>query len=174
MENLNKISKAILYLVVISFVLFTGSYLVKLGLFYQLFEPKNLDLKDVFQNSDLTLVLSSLLPSLTITLLSYAAFLFSLITFLLISKISLKNNGWLFIITMIVAVTGIFELILLFNFDRVIIHQLFSSTLDQEYVISLLKGRMTEFGPFPLILLFSYLVIIFLALFRPLTKRHED
>lgn len=171
MENQNKISKTILFLSVLSFVLFTGSYLTKINLIWQFFDAETIDLKSIYTGSDLSLVFKSLLPSFSITLISFFSFILFFAVYLIYSKINLKNNGWLFIILIILVVTTPFELYLFIKIDWKIIVELMKTNISQDFILSLLKKRLTILGPFPLILLFSYFVIIFLTVFKPFKNK---
>jgi len=174
MENLNKFSKSILFFTLVTFVLYSGSYLVKLVQIGQFFDAESMELKSRFVNQDLTLTLQSLLPSFSITLIFFTSFLFLYILFFVVSKINFKKDGWLFIITIIILVTTPFEAYLIFKYDWKIIDSLISSNFNQNYVLDLIKNRITNFGPFPLVLLFSNILIILLATFKPLQKVDEN
>ena len=170
MENLNKISKSILFLTLISFVIYTGSYLTKLVLIGQFFDAETMQIKTMFAKQDLTLTLQLLLPAFSVTLIFYAAFLLFYFLFLILSKVSFRKYGWLFIITIILLVTMPFEIYLILEYDWKIINSLFYMNFDQSYLVELLKNRIIDLGPFPLVLLFSNILIILLATFKPLQK----
>lgn len=171
MENLNKISKSVLFLMIVSFAFFTGSYLTKLLLISQFFDAETMELKSIYANQNLKLTLESLLPVFSVTLIFHVSFLLFFILFLVLTKINLKINGWLFIVVITLLVTTPFEVYLIFKYDVKIISQLLSESFEQSYLIGLLKNRISELGPFPLILLFSNILIIFLVTFKPLQKR---
>lgn len=170
MENQNKISKTILFLSVLSFVLFAGSYLTKINLIWQFFDAETIDLKPTYLGNELSLVFKSLLPSFSITLISFFSFIIFFLAYLVYSKINLKNNGWLFIILIILVITTPFELYLFIKIDWKIIVELMKTSISQDFILGLMKKRLTILGPFPLILLFSYFVIIFLTVFKPFKK----
>lgn len=170
MENLNKISKSILAVTILSFTIFIGSYLTKLALINQFFDAETMELKSIFANNDLSLTIQSLLPAFSVALLSYLVFLVCFILFLVVSKPKLRNYGWLFIITLILVITTPFEIYLIFKYDWTIVNTLFKPNFDTNFIINLLKNRITGLGPFPLVLLFSNFLIIFLATFKPLQK----
>ena len=79
-------------------------------------------------------------PVLTLILISYPVFLVSFVTFLFISKISLKENGWFFIITMIVVLTAPFEMYLL-SIDFKIFRFVNSGIFDVNDVIYLMIAK---------------------------------
>ncbi len=170
MENQNKISKTFLFITVLSFVLFFGSYLTKLNLLSQFFDAETMTLKSIYVGSDLSLVMKSLLPSFSVSMISFIAFVFFCIVFVIVTKINLREEGWLFITIIILLITTPFEIFLLIKFDLPIISELMQVSIRYDYILGLMKNRMMILGPFPLILLFSYFVIIYLSLFKPLQK----
>lgn len=171
MQNLTKLSKIFLFISATSFAIFIGSYVVKLAMLNQLFEPENVLLKDLFVDKDLTPMFEIMLPVFSITVFSFLFLTISFIVFLISSKINLKQHGWLlFIIITIFAITVIFEWILVIKFDLTILLILIENNNDQNLLLDLFKKRIIHFGPFPLILVFSYIVIIYLSLFKPLKQ----
>lgn len=174
MQNLNKFSKTFLFISVASFAIFIGSYVVKLSMLNQLFQPENLLLKYVFVDKDLTPMFEILIPVFSITVVSFLLLTIASIVFLVSSKISLKENGWLFISFLIFVITAIFEWVLIIRYDLEFLSVVMSNNFDQNMIIDLLRNRVTDFGPFPLILVFSYMVIVYLCLFKPLKSNYED
>lgn len=174
MQNLNKFSKTFLFISVASFAIFIGSYVVKLSMLNQLFQPENLLLKYVFVDKDLTPMFEILIPVFSITVVSFLLLTIASIVILVSSKISLKENGWLFISFLIFVITAIFEWVLIIRYDLEFLSVVMSNNFDQNMIIDLLRNRVTDFGPFPLILVFSYMVIVYLCLFKPLKSNYED
>lgn len=170
MENQNKISKTFLFITVLSFVIFLGSYLTKLNLLSQFFDAETMNLKSIYEGSDLSLVMKSLLPSFSVSMISFVVFVLFFIISILVTKIILRNEGWLFITIIILLITVPIEIFLLIKFDLPIINELMQVSIRYDYILSLMKNRIMILGPFPLILLFSYFVIIYLSLFKPLQK----
>jgi len=92
--------------------------------------------------------------------------------FLLTSKISLRQNGWLFIISVIVYFTLPFEIVLmLIDWDLI---QIFSSssTLDQA-AVGLIVKRIESLQGFPLIIIICYLAIPYLLIFKPFDLKRK-
>lgn len=170
MENQNKISKTFLFITVLSFVIFLGSYLTKLNLLSQFFDAETMNLKSIYEGGDLSLVMKSLLPSFSVSMISFIAFVLFFIMYIVVTKINLRNEGWLFITIIILVITVPIEIFLLIKFDLPIISELMQVSIRYDYILSLMKNRITILGPFPLILLFSYFVLIYLSLFKPLQK----
>ncbi len=149
-----------------------GSYLVKLFLIYQLFEPKDLILKEMFLINDINTVLLSMLPAFITPFLAYIIMIISFVLFLLFSKISIKENGWLFISIMIILITLPFEFYLLI-IDYKIISLLLQSSFSADSIIILVRDRITSLSSFPIIEILSYLSILFLIIFKPLTIKNK-
>uniref|UniRef100_A0A832G0H1 Uncharacterized protein n=1 Tax=Ignavibacterium album TaxID=591197 RepID=A0A832G0H1_9BACT len=174
MKNLTLISKIFLTIALASGALWLGSYTTKLFALYNLFELDQsnlLILKSDLTNVDLKPVLFELLPVLSLSLVSYIVFLAFSIMFLLFSKISLKNNGWLFISLMIVIICLPFEIVLSLK-DFKIINMILNNSDNVNEMIEIIKSRITIFSSFPIVSLILHYSIFFLFVFKPLTKKN--
>ncbi len=169
MDKLTKVSKIILSLTIISFIIWLGSYITRQLYVFQFFEPENLDLQTKINSASLPDIMFLMLPMLLTNLIAYSSFLVLFFLFILISRINLKNEGWLFIITMLLIITAPFEIYLL-TIDFEIIVNILNSELDAFYIIDLLRDRMTILSSFAIIEVFSCFGIVFLAVFKPLKK----
>jgi hypothetical protein len=172
MHNLNKTSKIFLFLATLSGSLWMGTYFARLFVFYQLFEPKDFILKPVFNEQNLHAVLVELNPLIILTLVLYLIFIITYFLFIAISKISLKNNGWLFITTVIIVLTLPFELYLM-SIDYKIISPVLSGNFNSLQVIQLIIERFKVLSSFPVIELFCYFSIVYFVLFKPLTAKRN-
>lgn len=146
-----------------------GSYLVKIFLIYNLFQPEDLALKERYLHGDLNNVLFTLLPAFTTAFTAYVIFIFAFIVFLSLSKHSLKQNGWLFISVLIVIITFPFEMYLMLT-DYKIINLLLLESFNTDAILQLIRDRITTLSSFPVIALLSYISILFLIIFKPLTN----
>lgn len=174
MKNLTLISKIFLTIALASGALWLGSYTTKLFALYNLFELDQsniLILKTNLTNVDLKPVLFEFLPVLSLSLVSYVVFLAFSIMFLLFSKISLKNNGWLFISLMIVIICLPFEIVLSLK-DFKIINMILNNSDNVNEMIEIIKSRITIFSSFPIVSLILHYSIFFLFVFKPLTKKN--
>jgi hypothetical protein len=165
-------SKIILFLAITSFILWLGSYIIRNIAIYQLFEPLNLDLRSLFNEQNLNAVFIIILPLITFNLITYISFVVFFTMFLFATSVSFKNEGWLFIIMLIIFVTMPFEGYLSFydyKIANLIVHQN-SNVMD---IINLIRERITKFSSFSFIEFFSYLAIIFLTIFKPFRKVNE-
>lgn len=173
MNTLNKTSKIFAFIAVITCSLWVGAYLSRLFLSYQLFEAQDLSLKSYINSANLTGILTTLLPSVTTTFVLYICFIFSFVLFIIVSPIKLRDNGWLFIIAVIVLITLPLEVYLM-TIDYTIIFQLNYGTYNTSDIIGLFVRRIKVLGSFPLIEIFCYLSFYYFLLFRPLTKDKNE
>jgi hypothetical protein len=171
MQNLSKTSKIFLLLAALSGSLWMGAYFARLIVFYQLFEPKEFILRPIFNEQNLHAVLLQLNPLIILTLVLYLVFIITYFVFITISKMSLKDNGWLFIITVIIFLTLPFELYLV-SFDYRIISSVLAGNFNSMEIIQLIIKRFKVLSSFPVIELFCYFSIIYFVLFKPLTKKN--
>jgi len=169
MNNLNRVSKILLFVTCLSGALWLGSYMTRLFVMYRLFEDTDFILKPYYNTANLSEVLLTLLPAFTSTFILYIIFFLFFILFLVSSKIKLKLNGWLFIITILILVTAPFEVYLM-TIDWDIISRLRSESFNPNDIIGLIKDRFKIFSSFPVIEIFCYFAIVFLLIFKPLTK----
>ncbi len=169
MRKKSKLENIFLYLSVISGALWAGAYLLRLFIFYWLFEPEDFVLKSYINESTVSAVVYTLLPALTTTFVLYIIFILSFIIFLLSTNLKLKDNGWLFISLLIIVITLPFEAYLMI-IDYDIIQMVLSNRYDGFGIIHLVVDRFRIFGNFSLIELFSYFSIFYFILFKPFTK----
>ena len=172
MNKLNKTSKIFAYLALITCSLWVGTYLSRLFLSYQLFVAQDLSLKPYITSANLAGILTTLLPAVTSTFVLYICFIVSFALFIIVSHIKLRNNGWLFIISIIILITLPFEIYLM-TLDYSIITQLNYGTYNTSDIINLFVRRIKVLGSFPLIEIFCYLSFYYFILFRPLTKNEN-
>ena len=173
MKNLNIFSKTVLLFTIIFFTVWLGGYIARQIAVYQLFEPAELNLRTFYSTNNLSSAISLLVPLIISNLITYTCFLLLFLIFILISKINLRRNGWLFIITLIIIITAPFE-IYLSLIDYKIIRLGLANINESNAIIELIKERLTKLSSFSLIEIFSYLSIIFLMLFKPLQKSNEN
>ncbi len=167
MNNLKTFPKFLLFIVVLSGSLWLGSYLARLVISYQIFEGTDFTLRNYVNDQNLGGILKSFEPAVIATLILYIIFIISFILFILTSKISLKENGWLFVITVIIFLTMPFE-IYLSTIDYKMIGLLNTINFNSKEVLDLVMERFKIFSSFPVIEIFCYAAIVFLILFQPL------
>jgi hypothetical protein len=172
MKNLKIFPKILLFFTVLSGALWIGSYFTRMLLSYQIFEGTNFSLRPYINDQNLAGILQSFEPAIISTFVLYIIFIVTYIIFIITSKISLKNNGWLFIITIIILLTMPFE-IYLSTIDYKIINLINSVNFNPKQVLDLIVERFTVLGSFPVIELFCYGAIIYFLLFRPLKKQES-
>lgn len=160
------------YLLVVSFIVWVGSYVTRHILVFQLFEPKEMELRSVYSIENLGVVFYTLLPVLVTNLISFGLFIILFIIYLIISKSNLRKEGWLFITVLIVFITAPFEVFLQLK-DYRIIMLIYENLSNPSEILDLIRKRITVLSSFSLIEIFSYLAIVFLVIIKPLTKSDE-
>ncbi|MFA7229240.1 MAG: hypothetical protein WC061_09400 [Melioribacteraceae bacterium] len=173
MLKLNLLPKIFLFLAILFFAVFLGSYISRQMLVYQLFEQNGIDFKSIYNNDNLPFIYATLVPAFILNIAGYYSFMVSFLVFLFSSKIRIKYEGWLFAIIIIVAVTAPFE-IYLSTIDLKISQMILSESATAAAVSALVQERMSALSSFPLIEVFSFAAIIFLSVFQPLRKKYED
>ena len=149
-----------------------GSYLTRLFLVYQLFEGTDLILKTYINESNINGILFSLLPAIIVHFVSFFVMIISIVLFCLTSKLSLRFNGWLFIILIAVVITLPFEIYLML-IDYKLIIALISGSFDSHLIISLLRDRIKDLSSFSIVALLTYLSFYYFIVFQPFTKKNE-
>jgi hypothetical protein len=170
MKNLNKFAKIFMYLACLSGSLWVGSYLTRLFVSYQLFQEQDFLLKEYYNEQNIGAVLKTLLPAVSTTFILYLIFIVTFVVFLISSKLSLKNNGWLFIITALVFITFPFEVYLM-TIDYKIILILNSDFFAANDALGLIISRFKLLGSFPIIHILCYFAIVFLVIFQLLKAK---
>lgn len=169
MKNLNKFSRYLFYITCLSGAIWLGSYITRLSVTYRLFQENSFVLKDYITPQSLSNILYTLLPAYWLTFICYIVFLVFFVSFLTTSKLSLRNNGWMFIITVVVLLTFPFEAYLM-SIDFNIVTLLTNNPFNSSEVLNLIIKRFKAFSSFPIIEIFCYFAVIFLIIFQPLTK----
>jgi hypothetical protein len=167
MKNLNNLSRILLFLAALYGIIWLGSYITRLFISYYLFESEGYILKDYINDQNMKGIFITLTPAFLVTLISYAAFIIFFYLMIITSHLNLKENGWLFIIFILVSVTLPFEVYLM-SIDYEITASLLNEQFKTDYLLYLITERFKTLSGFPVIEIFCYFTIIFLALFRPL------
>ncbi len=167
LNELNLFSKIILYICLLSGIVWLGSNVTRLTLTYQLFVGNNFALKSYLNNQNLPGIFITLNAAAILTTIVYAIFIFSFLLFLISSRLNLKENGWLLIVTIIIAVTFPFELYLILNDYRIFV-LIQSGSLNINEILNFTIKRFKILGSFPIIEILCYFSIIYLILFKPL------
>jgi hypothetical protein len=169
----NRGTKIFLFLSVLSGSLWMGSYLSRIILSYQFFEGTDFTLKPIFNSQTLNGAIINLNSLIVLSVILYFVFIITFLLFLGLSKMSLKQNGWLFIITIIVFLTFPFEVYLM-TIDFKIISQVLSGQFNSHEIINLIIDRFKVLSSFPLIELFCYASIIYFIIFQPLKLNKNE
>ncbi len=172
MQLTNKPSKIFLYITVLAGTLWAGAYLVRMLLTYQVFEGTALIFREYINEQNLQGIYKVLNPAIAATFFLYILFFISLIVFILVSKVSLKRNGWFFIIIVLTLVTAPFEVYLMSIDYKILININYGDT-NISLISNLLRERIKVLSSFPLVELFCFFAFYYLILFRPLSKNEN-
>ena len=170
MKKENTITKIFAYISLTSGSIWLGAYISRLLTTYQMFEATELKLKSYITNSNISSIFQTTYPLVNLSIFSYLVMTISFTIFLMLTKIKLKENGWLFIITMIIYITLPFEIILLL-IDYKLFIIFMNEQFTSELILQLVTERITMLSSFPIILLLSYLSIPYFLIFKPYTKK---
>lgn len=170
MEKLSFFSKLTAALSVSAGGIWAGAYLVKIFVMYQFFITGEMNLKSQFVDVQTDIGIQILAPVFITSFISYIIAVLTFILFLASSKLNLKKNGWLFITTVIVAITLPFEVFLMMT-DYKIIVLLLRESFNPDVVLTLFKQRLSLLSSFSPIIILSYISIVFMIIFKPLTLK---
>jgi len=153
--------------------LWFGAYIARLLVTYQMFEPNELLLKSYLSNNDLSTVFQTIFPLVNLTLFSYSMMIVSFTIFIISTDLKLKENGWLFIISMIIYLTLPLETVLLsidYKLFIIFVNEQFSSN----EILKLIIQRITILSSFPVILILSYITIPYFLIVKPFSKKSKN
>lgn len=150
-----------------------GAYVARLLTTYQMFEETELVLKNYITSTNLSAIFQTNLPLVNLTFYSYIVMLIAFTLFLISSRIKLKKNGWLLIVTLIIYLTLPLESLLLM-IDYKLIVLFMNAQFGSEQILSLIIERMSKLSSFPIILILSYLTIPYFLVFKPFTLVAKD
>ena len=170
MKNISTVAKIFAVLSLMSGAIWIGSYLSRLFLIYQLFEGPDLILKNYLTNENINGILRSISPSIVVHFVSFIIMLVTTLLFYISSKLSLRFNGWLFVILIAILLTAPFEIYLMFN-DYKTIMMLNSETFSSTSVIVLLRDRIKDLSSYSIVAILTYLSFYYFIVFQPLSKR---
>jgi hypothetical protein len=173
MKKNNIVSSVFGYLALTSGSIWFGSYIARFIATYQMFEPTELILKEYITNSNLPAIIQTTFPLVELTFFSYIMFIICFTSFLITVKIKLKENGWLFIISMIIYITFPFKAMLMI-IDYKLIMIFFSELFASEQIPELIIERLTLLSSFPIIMILSYLTIPYFIIFKPFTLKPSN
>lgn len=171
MKNNNILYKTSLYLTVLTGLVWLGGYISRMIITFQLFEGNQFELRSIFAGDYLHAALYLINPAVTYNLITYPIFLLSLIGFIFISKLSLKENGWLFISLLLILITAPFEIYLLTIDYKIATSVFYNPDFDSTYILNLTIERFKVLSSFPIIEVFIYFAIIYLFIFQSLKKK---
>lgn len=169
MELNRTTTKIYLFILILSSIFWLGGTIYRAIIAYTLFEPFSLVIKSEISYDILRQTLKLIGNVNVYILISYPIVLISYFGFLKLSKVKLKREGWLFMISMILVLffpLEVYLTILDLNFTLMV---LFSS-FDTNLALSKLIQRIAALGGLPAIGSLCYFTSIWIAIFQPLKK----
>jgi len=173
MKKSNLISSIFGYLALTSGSIWFGAYIARLISTYQMFEPSELILKEYITTSNLPSIFQTMYPLVILSFFSYLLLIICFTLYLITVNLKLKENGWLFIISMIIYVTFPFEAILM-TIDYKLIAIFFNELFASEEIFELIIERLSLLSSFPIIMILSYLSIPYFIIFKPFTLKPSN
>jgi hypothetical protein len=153
--------------------LWFGAYIARLLTTYQIFEPNELSLKSYLSNSNLPVIFQTIFPLVNLTFVSYLVMIVSFTIFIISTDLKLKENGWLFIISMIIYLTLPFETVLL-SIDYKLFILFINEQFTSNEILNLIIERITILSSFPIILVLSFLSIPYFLVVKPFSKKLKN
>lgn len=166
MNQLTKIAKLFVFLFAIFGVIWFGSYIARLSVFYQLFQEEDFLLKEYVTDNNLSGILQTINTTLIINTIFFLGMILSFIGFVLTAKLNMRNNGWLFISSVLIFLTAPFEIYLIL-IDYKIISIILTETFNAKEVLALVIKRFTILSSFPIVEIFAYAAVLYLFIFQP-------
>lgn len=173
MKKNSKSSSLFGYLALTSGSIWFGAYVSRLLTTYQMFEETEYTLKDYISNANLSTIFQTTFPLVNLTFYSYIVMTISFTLFLILSRLKLKENGWLLIIALIIYLTLPLESLLLIT-DYKLIVLFLNEQFGSEQILKLVIERLSKLSSFPIILILSYLTIPYFLVFKPFTLKVKD
>jgi hypothetical protein len=173
MKKNTKLSSAFGYIALTSGSIWLGAYIARLLAAYRMFEITDFTLRSSINIESLPAIFEITSSLLYLTFGSYLLLIASFTLFLVFSKIKLKENGWLLLISLIIFFTFPFESILLIT-DYKLFILFVNEQFSSEKVLQLSIERLSRLSSFPIVLIFSYLTIPFFLIFKPFTLKEKD
>ncbi len=164
----------LILLAAVSGAVWFGSYITRFSAFYFLFEGPELAMKALFQTEMLRGFLYGLIPSLSISIFAYLAFLLCFYLWVFTSGLSLKNEGWLFISLVLITLTAPFELYLIWKYDYKLFAMLYYSQFNPENSVQFYIERIKTFSFMPIVSLLDLVTVFGLFYYRPFVKKQEN
>ena len=105
MKKISKLSSVFGYLALTSGSIWFGTYIARLLTTYQMFEETEFVLKNYITDTNLSAIFQTTFPLVNATFYSYIVMIFTFTLFLILSRLKLKDNGWLLIVALIIYLT---------------------------------------------------------------------
>ena len=173
MKKRNIISSIFGYFALTSGSIWFGAYIARLITTYQMFEPNELILKEYITPGNLPAIFQTVYPLVILSLFSYLILIVCFTLFLITIDLKLKENGWLFIIAMIIYITFPFEAILM-TIDYKLFTIFYNELFTSKEILEIIIERLTMLSSFPIIMILSYLSIPYFIIFKPFSLKTNN
>lgn len=164
------INKIVVFITAISGIVWFGTALTRQMVYYSFFTPPTLNLRPELTEINLVPVFLPILPVVVVYVVSFGLFIAGLLLSLITVKPEFRKNGWLFIAAVMIFLTLPFEGYLIYNYDFPFIQAANSGSVNASVLFDALLKRLTVLSGFPIIQLCCYAAVVFLVIFKPLTK----
>ena len=169
MNNLSKTSKFFLVITFIASILWVGIVISKYIVIYELFDSPSFNLKKEYLNLNLIPILRSIANLTLVHMIIYPVLMLFFILFIIFSKMKLKREGWLFIITVLFLLTIPFEIYGM-TLDYNFIEGIFINNESQQIITGHLVKSVDLTGGISLMEIFAFITCIILFLLQPYRK----
>lgn len=170
MKNKNILNNTLIFITTATGLIWLGGYIARMLITFQLFDGTQFELKSLYSSVGLKIALETINPAISYNLFTFPLFILFFVIYLVFGKLSLKRNGWLFVASILILITAPFEFYLL-SIDYKIVTEVFYNTqFDPNYILELTIKRFKVLSSFPMINVFTHLAVIYLFIFKPLTK----
>lgn len=168
---MSKHIRIINYLFIGIVALYAGSVLSYILSIYAFFDPGEITLNAIFLNTNLSgmLYLVGVIKNITLFLCLSALLFF--IVLLLISKLKFRDNGWLFISTLLMIFIALFELYSFLEYDYELIKILFVDNIESLSNVDLIKNKISSLSSLIPIHFFAIITIFYMFIIKPFTKK---
>ncbi|MCE1188082.1 MAG: hypothetical protein LWX56_02990 [Ignavibacteria bacterium] len=173
MENISKISKIFLFLGAVFFSVFFGAIVGRTFLEYNLFHGIHFELNGFVNAQNLSGITQSFAPIIVVTVISFVLYNIFFIGFVSTSGLSLKNNGWLFISTVLLIAVLPIEGFLIVKYDKPYIDMALWGNVNGQYLLDNIIARFKAFSSFPVVEALICVIVTYFFAFQPLKKKNE-
>ncbi len=168
----HKLSNFFLLVAIISGSIWLGTFVSRQLVFYYFFsDALGQQLKSYLLVEESAIAtLNSIVPLLATTMISFAFYALTLGLHFILTEKSLKKNGWLFIVLILLVFQISVESYFLIKFDYEIFNKIYSLKFSGKEILNQIIERGKTLSSFPVLNVLISISIFALMIFKPLTK----